>query len=90
MNGSLSHFKAILQRKKERKNKASTRFDKKRLKYDGSTVETEFDFPSLSKPEMDKLKQEIRTKLKKDKLRDYILFCLTLIILFILGYYFVN
>ncbi|MFD1161935.1 MULTISPECIES: hypothetical protein [Hwangdonia] len=73
MHGSLGHFKATLQRKMERKAKAEGRFDKKRLKYKASENKAEFNFPVLTKSEIDKVKREIRNKMRREKLLNSVL-----------------
>ncbi|WOD43042.1 hypothetical protein [Hwangdonia lutea] len=82
MHGSLGHFKATLQRKKERKAKAEGRFDNRRLNYKASENKAEFDFPKLSKPELDKVKIEIKHKIRREKILNSIfVFAVFLIIL---------
>ncbi|PIA77748.1 hypothetical protein BFR04_09960 [Gaetbulibacter sp. 4G1] len=89
MHGSLGHFKATLQRKKERKAKAEGRFDKKRLNYSASEEKTQFDFPVLKKPELEKVKTKIRAKIKKEKRLDYLLITIVLLV-FVLIYFLLN
>ena len=89
MHGSLEHFKATLQRKKERKAKAEGRFDKKKLKYSASEKKPEFDFPVLKKPELEKVKAKIRAKIKKEKRLDYLLVIIVLLV-FVLIWFLLN
>lgn len=90
MHGSLGHFKATLQRNKARKAKAEGKFDKKKLKYNSQEKKVEFDFPELSKAEMENLKQKIRSDIRKSRHKNYILYCFVVIAIFVLIYYFVS
>lgn len=90
MHGSLGHFKATLQRKKERKAKADSRFDKKRLQYKASGVKSEFNFPVLKNSELERLKKGIRTKIKNERLKSYLFLFIIFLILLFLIYYLIN
>lgn len=90
MHGGLGHFKAVLQRRKERKDKASGRFDKKKLNYKTTWHKPEFNFPELRTSELERLKTGIRNNIKKDRLKGYLLFLIIFLALFISFYYFMN
>lgn len=90
MDGSLGHFKDILQRRRARKEKSEGKFDKKKLDYKISGTKTEFNFPILSKSKTDKLKQKIKRDIKKKQIIEYISFLTLIIALSVLFYYLVN
>ena len=90
MNSSLGHFKATLQRIKERKAKSGSRFDKRRLQYKAHNTKPEFNFPVLKKSELERLKKGIRTKMKNDRLTSYLFLSIIFLILFALIYYLLN
>lgn len=77
-DGSLSQFKATLARKIERNQKRQTRSDRNSTSYKSSDSKPEFDFPKLSESELEKVKSDIRKKLKSDKKKELI----TIIIIF--------
>ena len=64
MDGSLGHFKATLQRKKQRAEKKGNRAEHYSSK-PGQKVE--YNFPKLSKDELEKLKEKIRLDSKRRK-----------------------
>lgn len=84
-HGSLSHFKATLARKQERNQKRQARSDRKPI-YKNSGFKTKLKEPELSDSELNKLKADIKTKLKSDNKKHLIkvfiiMFVLTAIIL---------
>ncbi len=87
MHGSLGHFKATLQRNKERKAKTEGRFDKKKLKYSVSKHDIQYHFPELTKSEMDRVKREIRNKLRKEKILNRVLY-FTVFLMLLASFYF--
>ncbi|MDO5980397.1 hypothetical protein [Flavivirga spongiicola] len=88
--GGSGHFKAVLQRRNERKDKASGKFDKKKLLNKRYGKKLEFNSPNLRTSELERLKAGIRSNIKKDKLKDYLLFFILFLTLFISFYYFMN
>ncbi|TGV01570.1 hypothetical protein [Flavivirga rizhaonensis] len=88
--GGSGHFKAVLQRRKDRKDKNSDKFDKKKLLNKRYGKKLEFNSPNLRASELERLKAGIRSNLKKDRLKDYLLFLIIFLILFTLFYYFMN
>ncbi|MBW2938102.1 hypothetical protein KXJ69_08285 [Aureisphaera sp. CAU 1614] len=85
MHGSLSQFKAMLARKKERD-------DKKRVKNDSSTynvydTKPDYGFPKLSDAALEKVKSDIRQKIRAEKRKELIIYgtVFTIIILVILS-----
>lgn len=88
MDSSFSHFKATVLRRKQRLEKKSGKFDKKKLNYN-SNKGNNLEFPNPSQQELVQLKKSIREKLQSRKRKELIFlisFILTLLILF---YYFV-
>lgn len=90
MHGSLGHFKDILQRRKQRLEKAEGRFDKKKLINKNIKHKSELSFPTPSKYKLERIKDEIKAKKKKEQLYNYILLVVIFLILFISFYYFMN
>ncbi len=88
MDSSLEHFKATINRRKKSKEKASGKFNWKKLKYNKSNINNYF--PKLSEKELYIVKNRIREKIKVDNLKKVILSALialiviVIIILFIL------
>lgn len=83
-------YKEVAKRRSERKNKASGKFDKKKLNYNLKGDKLEFDTPKLKPTELESLKQGIRKKIKSDSIRDYILYIVIFLVLFISFYVFMN
>ena len=83
-DGSLSQFKATLARKQARKDKAKGKFERKRIAVKNPNANTEFDFPKLSKKELEELKREIRSKAKSNWRKELIFFGLLVVILWCL------
>lgn len=84
-HGSLSQFKAMLARKKERD-------DKRRGKNDSSTYNVydskpDYGFPKLTDAELEKVKSDIRQKIRAEKRKELIIYgtVFTIIILVILS-----
>lgn len=71
-DGSLSQFKATLARKLERKEKRQSRSDRN-LNYNTSHLKPEFDFPELTESELEKVKDEIKNKIKAEKKKELII-----------------
>lgn len=88
--GGLGHFKGHKQRRNQRKDKASDKFDKKSLLNKRYGKKLEFNAPNLRASELERLKSGIRSNLKKDRLKDYLLFFILFLILFSSFYYFMN
>ncbi len=83
-------FKEIKARRDVRKNKAEGKFDRKELAYKNEGEKLEFGNPNLRTGEMERLKSQIRTKVKRDQLRDYALFVIIFVVLFSVFYYVMN
>ncbi|AUP81464.1 hypothetical protein C1H87_23175 [Flavivirga eckloniae] len=92
MFGGAGHqlFKEIANRRRDRKDKASSKFDKKKLLNKRHGKKLEFNSPNLRTSELERLKAGIRSNLKKDRLKDYLLFFILFLILFSSFYYFMN
>lgn len=84
-DGSLSQFKATLARKIERNQKRQSRTDRNSV-YKSSDEKPEYNFPQLSETELEKLKNDIRNKLKADRRKQniYMLIIFAVIICLIL------
>ena len=78
MDGSLSHFKATLQRRKERKDKNTGKFGKTPF-HSHFNSGSEYDFPKLSVMEMEVFKKTISGKIKRQQ-RKQIILSLTILI----------
>lgn len=87
MDGSLGHFKATLQRKKERAEKKGNRSANHSSK-PGEKVD--YNFPKLSKEELEKVKDKIRRDSKRRKLKQVVIFIIILILSSIGLYYVFN
>ena len=87
MDGSLGHFKATLQRKKERAEKKGNRSANHSSK-PGEKVD--YNFLKLSKEELEKVKDKIRRDSKRRKLKQVVIFIIILIISSIGLYYVFN
>ncbi len=86
MNGSLGHFKAILQRRKERQQKSEGKFEKQKPSY-SSEQPPAYNFPKLSEQELEKVKQDIRLKIKaENKKQLLILVAVAILLLSVLFY----
>ena len=85
MDGSLGHFKATLQRKKERAEKKGNRGGQNST---GSGEKVEYNFPKLSNEELEKVKEKIRLDSNRRKKKQIIIF-MVIILLFSIGLYFV-
>ena len=77
MDGSLGHFKATLQRKKERAEKKGNR-SANHSSNPGEKVE--YNFPKLSKEELEKVKEKIRRDSRRRKKKEIIVFIIILIL----------
>lgn len=87
MDGSLGHFKATLQRKKERAEKKGNRSANHSSK-PGEKVD--YNFPKLSKEELEKVKDKIRRDSKRRRLKQMVIFIIILILSSIGLYYVFN
>lgn len=72
MDGSLSHFKATLQRRKERKDKNTGKFWKTPFHFNYNSG-SQYDFPKLSVMEMEEFKKTIREKIKQQQRKQTII-----------------
>jgi hypothetical protein len=77
MDGSLGHFKATLQRKKERAEKKGNRPRNQSTRV-GNKVE--YNFPKLSKEELEKVKEKIRRDSKRRMKKQIIIFLVIIIL----------
>jgi len=85
MDGSLGHFKATLQRKKERVEKKGNRSGNTSSR---TGEKVEYNFPKLTKEELEKVKEKIRLESNRRKKKQIIIF-LVIILLSSIGLYFV-
>ncbi|WP_299554976.1 hypothetical protein [Seonamhaeicola sp.] len=90
MHGSIGHFKALLQRRKARKQKAEGRFDKRKHLSEVTGEPPKFNFPKLSPKELKRLKADIKAKIERNNFNDYLLYIVIFLILFMSFYYFIN
>lgn len=81
MNGSLGHFKATLQRRKERKEKQKEKFNKKNLDFVSNKVD-ELEFPKPSSYELKKINKAFKNKIRKHKIKETIVFIIVMILSF--------
>ena len=90
MHGSLGHFKAVLQRRKNRLEKADGRFDKRKHVGSFSKKTSELNFSKPSPSELKRMKVQIRSRIKRQKIKANVLWVITVLGLFILFYFFIN
>lgn len=83
-DGSLSQFKATLARKIERNQKRQARSDRHTSSYKSSDSKPEFDFPKLSESELEKVKSDIRKKLKSDRKKELITISIIIMVVILL------
>jgi len=83
-DGSLSQFKATLARKIERNQKRQARSDRHSTSYKSSDSKPEFDFPKLSESELEKVKSDIRKKLKSDRKKELITISIIIVVVILL------
>lgn len=83
-DGSLSQFKATLARKIERNQKRQARSDRHTSSYKSYDSKPEFDFPKLSESELDKVKSDIRKKLKSDRKKEFITITIVIVVVILL------
>lgn len=88
MDSSFSHFKATVLRRKQRLEKKSGKFDKKKLNYN-SNKGNNLEFPNPSQQELVQLKKSIREKTQSRKRKELIFLISVILTLLILFYYFV-
>ncbi|RKN83225.1 hypothetical protein [Ulvibacterium marinum] len=86
-DGSLSQFKATLARKKARKDKSQGKFDRKKMGFKNPDSKPEFNFPKLSESELEKVKIDIRKKIKSDRRNELIILGIVFIALALLILY---
>ncbi|WP_299336216.1 hypothetical protein [uncultured Psychroserpens sp.] len=85
--GSLSQFKATLQRKADRNHKRSIYKKEQNLSYSKETPE--YNFPELSDKELKQLKVDIRSKIQFENRKDFLIILAISLILAYLIYIFV-
>jgi len=78
-DGSLSQFKATLARKKAREDKNRGRFDSSN--YKTSDSKPEYNFPKLTDSELEKVKADIRKKIRDENRKEMILIGIVLLVL---------
>ncbi len=83
-DGSLSQFKATLARKIERNQKRQARSDRNSSSYKSSDSKPEYNFPKLSESELEKVKSDIRKKLKSERKKEFITITIVIAILILL------
>ena len=83
-DGSLSQFKATLTRKIERNQKRQARSDRNSSSYKSSDSKPEYNFPKLSESELEKVKSDIRKKLKSERKKEFIIITIVIAILVLL------
>tara|TARA_R110002020_G_scaffold150330_4_gene326978 strand:+ start:247 stop:519 length:273 start_codon:yes stop_codon:yes gene_type:complete len=79
MDGSLGHFKATLSRRKERKAKNKSKFEKGNRSLSNSDSKTTYRFPKLTPKELEKVKATIKLKKQTQVLNEMIIFAAILI-----------
>lgn len=90
MDSSLEHFKATLQRRKQRKEKRKTIFNKENLDAMVDEDKEELKFPEVSESKMKKIKEEIRKERKNHKLKEIVTFIILMTILFLLFFFLIK
>ncbi|OBX24348.1 MULTISPECIES: hypothetical protein [Bizionia] len=88
-HGSLSHFKAALERKKSRDAKRRKTFDDGSQAYKSLDAKTEYSFPELSDAEMETVKEDIRKKLEADKRKERLIGAVIIVTVVIALAYFI-
>lgn len=81
MHGSLGHFKATLQRRKQRKEKQKGKFNKKNLNYISDEI-NQLEYPEPSKYELKKINEAFNKKILKHKRKETIVFVIIMILSF--------
>ncbi|WP_158974978.1 hypothetical protein [Cellulophaga sp. L1A9] len=82
-HGSLSQFKATLARKIERDQKRQSRAVRN-SDYKDSDEKPEYNFPELTEKELEKVKSDIRKKLKADRKKEYIYISIAFVVIVVL------
>ena len=85
-HGSLSQFRATLERKKARDVNRKSVFDKKTKGRHDITEKTEYNFPKVSEEELEEIKEGIRRKFKNRRRKNLVVtlfFFLLFIFLFL-------
>ena len=90
MHGSLGHFKAIIQRRKERLEKAEGRFDKRKHLGKFSETNNKINYKKPTSIELRRMKTKIKDDLNKYRIKVNTLWFVTVLILSILFYFFIN
>jgi len=85
MNGSLGHFKGIIDRRKQRLEKKNGKFERNSKLYRLKTNNLEFQ--NLSEPELIQLKKSIREKIQSRKRKELIFLIFVILTLLIVFYY---
>lgn len=80
-DGSLSQFKATIARKIERNQKSQARNDRNSTAYKSSDSKPEYNFPKLSESELEKVKSDIRERLKSDRKKEFLTFTIVIVLL---------
>jgi len=81
MHGSFGHFKATLQRRKQRKEKQEGKFNKKNLDFVSNKTD-ELEFTKPSNYELKKINKTFRNKIHKHKRKEAIVFVIVMILSF--------
>ncbi len=82
----MRNFNDVHDRNRRRKQSKADRFKKEHL--NSGTNETKYDLPAVSKYRLHKLKEDIRSKIKKENRKNLILSILISLLVFYLLYYF--
>ena len=85
MNGSLGHFKGIIDRRKQHLEKKNGKFERNSKLYRLKTNNLEFQ--NLSEPELIQLKKSIREKIQSRKRKELIFLIFVILTLLIVFYY---
>ncbi len=85
-DGSLSQFKATLARKIERNQKRRERSERtdRNSSYSSSDEKPEYNFPKLSETELEKVKSNIRAKIKSERIREYFKISIILVVIILI------
>jgi hypothetical protein len=79
-------FKQVKGRNNRRKQTKVGKFDNKKYNYKLHKTKTEYNFPNLKEPELERLKEKIKHKIKLENRRDLILFSIFVIVFVYLFY----
>ena len=84
MDGSLGHFKATLARRKERKAKSKSSFEKSNVSSSKPNSNTTYRFPKLTPKELEKVKATIKLKKQTQVINEIIIFGAILIVIILI------